>query len=75
MSTDPGSWPERPVEEGAGRRRASPWIDRTIGVVLGIVIGIAAVIVFVFFLGSGGIDAPSLEGDQPQRPEQQRPAP
>jgi hypothetical protein len=74
MSTERGSR-FGPADEGAGRRRASPWIDRTIGVALGIVLGIAAVIVFVFFLGSGGIDSPSLEDEQPQRPGQQRPAP
>lgn len=36
--------------------------DRLIGIVLGLVVGIVALIIFVF-LGSGDtIDAPSLEG-------------
>jgi hypothetical protein len=35
--------------------------DRAIGIVLGILIGIAALILFVFFGSSGSIDAPSLD--------------
>jgi hypothetical protein len=41
--------------------------DRMIGIVLGLLIGVAAVIIFVFAGGSGNIDAPSL--DQPGAPE------
>jgi len=37
--------------------------DRIIGIALGLAIGVAAVILFVFAGGSGSIDAPSL--DQP----------
>lgn len=50
----------------AGRRfsslgRAMSRSDRLIGILLGLLIGVAAVILFVF-LGSGGsIDAPSIE--------------
>lgn len=45
--------------------------DRAIGITLGILLGLAIVIAFVF-LGSGDtIDDPSLSGDQP---EQQAPA-
>jgi hypothetical protein len=41
--------------------------DRAIGIVLGILIGIAALILFVFFGSSGSIDAPSLNtGSQAQ---------
>jgi hypothetical protein len=46
--------------------------DRMIGIVLGLLIGVAAVIIFVFAGGSGNIDAPSL--DQPGAPESSAPA-
>lgn len=39
------------------------WRDRTIGIALGLLIGVAAVILFVFVGGAGNIDAPSI--DQP----------
>ena len=45
--------------------------DRAIGIILGLVIGILALILFVFFGSSGSIDAPSL--DTPQAPVE-RPA-
>ena len=50
--------------------------DRAIGITLGILLGLAIVIAFVF-LGSGGtIDAPSLSGsDQPQQQAPAVPAP
>ena len=35
--------------------------DRIIGIALGLAIGVAAVILFVFAGGSGSIDAPSLD--------------
>jgi uncharacterized membrane protein required for colicin V production len=35
--------------------------DRIIGIVLGLVIGIAAVILFVFGGGAGSLDAPSID--------------
>ena len=34
--------------------------DRLIGILLGVVVGIAALIVFIFLGSSGSIDAPSL---------------
>jgi hypothetical protein len=37
--------------------------DRLIGIVLGLVIGVVAVILFVFAGGGGSIDAPSLDSD------------
>lgn len=36
--------------------------DRIIGIVLGLLIGVAAVIIFVFVAGGGSVDSPSLEG-------------
>jgi len=39
--------------------------DRAIGILLGILIGIAALILFVFFGSSGSIDAPSLDAPPP----------
>jgi hypothetical protein len=35
--------------------------DRAIGIVLGLVIGVVALIIFVFAGSSGSIDAPSLQ--------------
>lgn len=41
--------------------------DRILGIVLGLAIGVAVVILFVFGGGAGSIDAPSLDGsDQPE---------
>ena len=44
--------------------------DRVIGIVLGLVIGIAALILFVFLGSSGSIDAPSIDANQ----QMERPA-
>ncbi len=44
--------------------------DRAIGVVLGILVGLVALILFVFLGSSGSIDAPSLD----ERPAQSQPA-
>ena len=44
--------------------------DRAIGVVLGIVVGLVALVLFVFLGSSGSIDAPSLE----ERPGYMQPA-
>jgi len=54
--------------------------DRAIGITLGILLGLAIVIGFVFFGSGDTIDAPSLSGDQPAQetpltPEPQQPAP
>mgnify|MGYP005827490097 CR=1 FL=1 len=38
------------------------WRDRIIGIVLGLIIGIAALIFFVFGFSGESVDAPSLEG-------------
>jgi hypothetical protein len=48
--------------------------DRLIGIALGLLIGVAAVILFVFLDGSSSIDAPSLDqpaGGQPTGIERQ----
>ncbi len=47
------------------------WRDRTIGIALGLVIGVAAVILFVFLGGAGNIDEPSI--DQPGAIERSAP--
>lgn len=61
--------------------------DRVIGIALGLLLGVAIVIAFVFFGSREAIDAPSLSGDgqqqpaatqpqtQPQATEPQQPAP
>lgn len=49
------------------------WRDRVIGILLGLVIGIVAVVLFVIY-GSSGLDAPSLEDGAGERgPGQERP--
>ncbi|HKH14250.1 MAG TPA: hypothetical protein VKA47_06310 [Solirubrobacterales bacterium] len=57
------------------------WRDRTIGIVLGVVLGVGVVVAFVFFLSEQTVDAPSLSigqapvgakphgHPQPQRPQ------
>ncbi|MSO40291.1 MAG: hypothetical protein EXQ70_00040 [Solirubrobacterales bacterium] len=47
------------------------WGDRTLGILLGVVIGVLIVIGFVFLGSTDTIDAPSLKGGQA---EQQAPA-
>ena len=51
--------------------------DRLIGIVLGLLLGVAIVVAFVFFGSREAIDAPSLSGDQPQteatQPQQPEP--
>lgn len=42
--------------------------DRTIGIVLGLIVGVVAVILFVFTGGSESLDAPSLDSTRPAEP-------
>ena len=42
--------------------------DRTIGIVLGLIVGVVAVILFVFAGGSDSLDAPSLDSKRPAEP-------
>lgn len=39
--------------------------DRIIGIVLGLVIGVVAVILFVFVGGAGSIDEPAIDATAP----------
>jgi hypothetical protein len=39
------------------------WRDRVIGVVLGLILGVGAVVVFVFVYSEQTVDAPSLSGE------------
>lgn len=41
------------------------WTDRAIGITLGLIIGIAALILFVFAGSGQTIDAPSLDSTEP----------
>jgi hypothetical protein len=43
-------------------KRPSRWLDRTIGVVLGLVLGIGVIVLFVFEGSEGTIDAPRISG-------------
>lgn len=47
-------------------RRSSRWIDRIIGVVLGVALGLGVVVLFVFEGSEGTIDAPRISGLQHQ---------
>ncbi len=48
--------------------------DRLIGITLGLVIGIAALVLFVFYGSSESIDAPSIDSTAPiEKPVDQRP--
>ena len=42
--------------------------DRIIGIVLGLIVGIVAVVLFVFAGGSESLDAPSLDSARPADP-------
>jgi len=44
------------------------WPDRAIGIVLGLIIGIVALILFVFGVSGDSIDAPSLHHSDAQSP-------
>jgi hypothetical protein len=68
--------PPRPRSPGAPRRRfrfrARPdggprLTDRALGILLGLVIGLAIVIGFVFLGSQEAIDDPGIEGDQTER--------
>ena len=49
--------------------------DRAIGIVLGLVIGVVALILFIFLGSEDAIDAPSLETDGAPPPAREAPAP
>lgn len=42
--------------------------DRIVGIVLGLIVGVVAVILFVFSGGSDSLDAPSLDSAAPSEP-------
>jgi hypothetical protein len=44
------------------RGRRSRWLDRILGIVLGIVVGLGVIVVFVFKGSEGTIDAPRISG-------------
>ena len=43
-------------------KRPSRWLDRVIGIVLGLALGIGVIVVFVFEGSEGTIDAPRISG-------------
>jgi hypothetical protein len=47
-------------------RRTSRWIDRIIGVLLGVALGLGVIVLFVFEGSEGTIDAPRISGIQHQ---------
>jgi len=62
--------PAAPAEPPDRGRRGSPWPDRVIGIVLGIVLGIGIITAFLFLGSEETIDAPALNDE----PGQSRPA-
>jgi hypothetical protein len=57
-----------PPGPGPEQKRPSRWLDRIIGVVLGLVLGIGVIVVFVFKGSEGTIDAPRISGIEPGQP-------
>jgi hypothetical protein len=53
---------------GSGRSRRSRWIDRIVGVLLGILLGLGVIVVFVFYGSEGTIDAPRISGVDTGKP-------
>jgi hypothetical protein len=51
-----------PPGPGPAPRRRGRWLDRIIGVLLGLLLGLGVVIVFVFKGSEGTIDAPRISG-------------
>lgn len=66
---EPAEGREGEARDASRRGRRS---DRVIGVVLGLLLGIAIVVAFVFLGGEETIDAPGLEGVEPVREAPQR---
>jgi hypothetical protein len=50
------------------RKRRGRWVDRTVGVTLGLVLGIGVIAVFVFKGSEGTIDAPRISGVEGAQP-------
>jgi hypothetical protein len=55
-------------EQPARSKRPSRWLDRTVGVTLGLVLGIGVIVVFVFKGSEGTIDAPRISGVEGAQP-------
>lgn len=45
-------------------KRPSRWLDRTVGILLGLVLGIGVIVLFVFEGSEGTIDAPRISGTE-----------
>jgi hypothetical protein len=50
------------AQEASTPKRPSRWLDRVVGVVLGLVLGIGVIVVFVFEGSEQTIDAPRISG-------------
>jgi hypothetical protein len=55
---------EADSEKPPRRKRRARWLDRTVGIVLGLVLGIGVIVVFVFEGSEGTIDAPRISGTE-----------
>jgi hypothetical protein len=62
-----------PPGPGAAPKRPSRWLDRIVGVVLGLLLGLAVIVVFVFKGSEGTIDAPRISGIDTGQPQPSRP--
>ena len=58
-----------PAGPGAAPKRPSRWLDRIVGVVLGLLLGLAVIVVFVFKGSEGTIDAPRISGIDSGQPQ------
>ncbi|MGH2982298.1 MAG: hypothetical protein ACRDKV_09695 [Solirubrobacterales bacterium] len=61
-----------PAAQGSpAAKRPSRWLDRTVGIVLGLLLGVGVIVVFVFEGSEQTIDAPRISGvDDAQGPGQ-----
>jgi hypothetical protein len=65
--------PAQPAAPESGRRGRGGRIDWVVGIALGFLVGIAVVVVFVFFGSEETIDAPSVNGSSPAAAKQAPP--
>lgn len=58
-----------PAQGPQAAKRPSRWLDRTIGILLGLALGLAVIVVFVFEGSEQTIDAPRISGTEDVQPQ------